>query len=62
MLGGVEQALVVGLSASSAHLSNGGPINYLRGAWAPFGTMILLLGLILQSVQYWVVLLNVVIQ
>jgi hypothetical protein len=27
-----------------------------------FGTMILLLGLILQSIQYWVVLLNVVVQ
>ncbi len=27
-----------------------------------FGTMILLVGLILQSVQYWVVLLNVVVQ
>jgi hypothetical protein len=27
-----------------------------------FGTMILLIGLILQSIQYWVVLLNVVVQ
>ncbi len=27
-----------------------------------FGTIILLIGLILQSIQYWVVLLNVVVQ
>lgn len=27
-----------------------------------FGTMILLIGLILQSIQYWVVLLNVAVQ